>query len=191
MINKLFLDSFWDISRNTSWKLTNEILMYLIKPFVFIYLKLKGVEIDTGSKFYGFPKIFKHRTSKIVIGKNFEARSWWFSNPLGINHPVMICTWDNNAVIEIGDNVGISGGSIVAAKKIKIGDGTIIGANSIVADTNFHPTKGQRRYSKENINSSPIEIGENVFIGMNVIILKGNNIKNDSIIPAGEVVRNG
>lgn len=191
MENKLNLANFWDISRDTPWKLKYELAMYLIKPIVTFYLFIKGVRIGKGSKFYGFPKIFKTRGSKIIIGDNFEARSWRFSNPLGINHPVILCTWSKDAQIIIGDDVGISGGSIVSSKKITIGNGTIIGANSVIADTNFHPLKGKIRYSKENIGVEEVMIGENVFVGMNATILKGCRIKSDSIIGAGEVVRNG
>lgn len=188
---KYNLASFWDISLNAPWKLINEILMYSIKPFVLLSLFAKGVKIGNGAKFYGFPKILKYKGSVIEIGDNFEARSWKFSNPIGINHPVILCTWEKNAKIIVGNNVGISGGSIVSASDIEIGDGTIIGANSTITDTNFHPLKGEIRYAKENVGISPVTIGNNVFIGMNSIILKGNKIKDNSIIGAGEVVRNG
>jgi acetyltransferase-like isoleucine patch superfamily enzyme len=90
-------------------------------------------------KFYGLPKVFRHRGSKIEIGNRFENRNVWYSNPLGINHPIIICTWDNGTEIKIGNDVGISGGSIVAAKKIEIGNGTIIGVNTTIIDTDFHP----------------------------------------------------
>ena len=175
---------------NSPWKLVNEILMYLIKPFVFIYLKFNGVKIGKNFKFYGFPKIYRYKNSDITIGNNFECRNWWFSNPLGINHPTIICTWEKDAVLRIGDDVGISGGSIVASSSVIIGDRVLIGANSTIIDTDFHPTVGlNKRYSKENIKSGSVIIGDNCFIGMNSIILKGVKIKNNSVIPAGEIVR--
>src|SRR5687768_13363230 len=119
------------IAFNTPWKLVNESLMYLINPLVIFYLRyVCGIEIGKGAKFYGLPRIFRHAGSKIVIGKNFECRSWTFSNPLGINHATIICTWDKDATIQIGDDVGISGGSIVAARSISIQDRVLIGANS-------------------------------------------------------------
>ena len=165
--------------------------MYLIKPFVWSYLRIHGVKIGSGAKFYGFPKIFKSPDTSIEIGNNFEARSWWFSNPLGINHPVIICTWKRRAKIKIGNDVGISGGTITAAGSITIGDRVLIGANSTIIDTDFHPTKGtNKRYSTKNIKSKPVQIGSDVFIGMNSTILKGVNINDDQIIPAGDVVRN-
>lgn len=179
-------------SIETPWKMVNEILMYLIKPFVLIYLAMCGVKIGTNPKFYGFPRIYRHSGSKILIGKNFECRSWWFANPLGINHPTIFSTWKKGASIKIGDNVGISGGSIVASTELKIGDGTLIGANCTTIDTDFHPINSfDRRYSNMNIKSSPVVIGKNVFVGTNVTILKGVRIPDNSVVPAGAVITRG
>jgi len=178
-----------EIFFNTPWKLFHEILMYLFKPFVLIYLEMNGVKIGKGSKFYGFPKIYKHRNSLIKIGDNFECRSWWFSNPLGVNHPTIICTWQEGAQIKIGDGVGVTGGSIVAAKNITIGNRVLIGVNSTIIDTDFHPVNSRnRRYQKVGIKCLPVEIGNNVFIGMNSIVLKGVKVSNDEIVPAGNVL---
>lgn len=175
---------------NSSWKALNEVKMYLLKPLVFVYAKLNGIKIGKGCKFYGLLKIYRHRGSRITIGEKFENRNWWYSNPIGIDHPTIICTWAKGAEISIGNDVGISGGSIVASSKIEIGDGTIIGANSVIIDTDFHPVKSKkRRYDAENIKSAPIKIGNNVFIGMGCTILKGVVIPSDSIVPAGSIIR--
>lgn len=176
---------------DTPWKFFNEIGMYGIKPFVYIYLWLNGVKIGKRAKFYGFPKVFRHRGSEIVIGNNFECRNWWYANPLGINHPTIISSWKKGAKIVIGNDVGISGGSIVASKSISIGDRVLIGANSTIVDNNFHPLKGSnKRYSKNNISESSVIIGNDVFMGMNSTVLKGANIKNGSTVPAGDIIRN-
>ncbi len=176
---------------DTPWKIFSELRVYALMPFVYLYLVLqKKIYIKRGFKFYGMPKVLKYKDSVINIGSNFENRNWWWSNPLGINHPTIFCTWSKNAQIEIGNDVGISGGSIVASKKIEIGDGTIIGTNCLIIDSDFHPLKSKyRRYDKKNIKSKEIIIGKNVFIGTGCIILKGTRIIDDSIIPAGEIVR--
>ena len=185
------ITGYFQIIMDTPWKFINELRMYLIKPFVLFYLEvICGVEIGKGSKFYGFPKILKHRNSKIIIGDNFECRNWKFSNPLGINHPTILSTWKNKAILKIGDNVGVSGGSIVAAGKIEIGDGVLIGANSIIIDTDFHPIKSnKRRYDKVNVKTEAVYIGNNVFIGTNCLILKGANVADHNIISAGSVAK--
>jgi len=178
------------VSINNPWKLFNELFMYALKPFVLGYLKIFGVRVGTRSKFYGFPYVFRHKGSSIVIGKRFEDRNWCGSNPLGINHRTILCTWKKGALIKVGKDVGISGGSIVAAKKIEIGDGTLIGANTTIIDTDFHPLESpRRRYETKNVRSAPVKIGKNVFIGTNAIILKGVNIPDNFVIPAGSVVR--
>lgn len=182
------MTNYIEIIKDSPWKLVNEVLMYLIKPFVWLYLKINGVKIGSNFKFYGFPKVFKTTGSKIEIGNNFECRNWRFSNPLGINHPLILCTWSKDGIIKVGNDVGVSGGSIISNKKITIGDRVLIGANSTIIDTDFHPTSGDKRYSKENIKSGNVIIGNDVFIGMNVIILKSIELNNNSIIPAGTVL---
>ena len=186
----LYMKQIYQIMTNSPWKFFNELTMYFLKPIIYFYLKLKGVAIGKNAKFYGFPKVMRYQGSKIIIGENFEDRSSGFSNPLGINHPTIFCTWSANAVINIGNDVGISGGSIVANKSIEIGNGTLIGANSSIIDTDFHPVNSKsRRHDKTNIKTLSVKIGNNVFIGMNSIILKGSNIKNNSVIPAGSIIR--
>src|SRR5689334_10251301 len=107
------------IAINTPWKLINELLLYLTNPFIIFYVRFVcGVKLGRGAKFYGFPKILRHKGSKIVIGDRFECRNSKFSNPLGINHPTIICTWNANSSIQIGNDVGISGGSIVSEESI-------------------------------------------------------------------------
>jgi acetyltransferase-like isoleucine patch superfamily enzyme len=189
-MKKSNLGAYLDVIVNTPWKFFAEARMYFVKPFVLLYLKISGVNTQKGYKFYGFPKVLKHKNSKIHFGKRFENRNWWASNPLGISHPTIICTWQKGAEIIIGNDVGISGGAVVASKKIEIGDGTIVGANCLIIDSDFHPIKSEnRRHDRNNIKSLSIQIGKNVFLGTNCVILKGVKIPDDVIIPAGAIVR--
>lgn len=164
--------------------------MYFSNILAFLYLVvLKRVQIRGGYKFYGLPKVLKHKGSSIKIGKRFESRNFWYANPLGINHPTILCTWAKGSKIIVGDDVGISGGSIVASVKIEIGSRTLIGANSTIIDTDFHPAKAEgRRYSKKGVKSAAVWIGKDVFIGMNCTVLKGVRIPDGSVIPAGSTV---
>jgi len=175
---------------DTPWKIVPEILQIFISHYVKLILRISGVGIGRQGKFYGVPKIHRHRQSSITIGDNFENRNWWDSNPLGINHSLILTTWEANANIVIGNDVGVSGGSICAASGIIIGDGTLIGANCTIIDTDFHPLKSNnRRYSRKNIRTAPILIGKNVFIGTGCIILKGVVIPDNTVVPAGSVIR--
>lgn len=123
------------------------------------------------------------------FGSGFSLRSSPRSNPLSPNHPVTICTWLPDAVLEIGDNFGMTGGTLCAAEHISIGNNVAIGANSTVIDTDFHPLNSDlRRIDPQGAKTAPIFIEDDVFIGMNCLILKGVTIGKSSVIGAGSVV---
>ena len=83
----------------------------------------------------------------------------------------------------------MTGGSLVAANRITIGNDVNIGANSTVIDTDFHPLDPiERREKPQSSETAPIVIDDDVFIGMNCIILKGVTIGQNSVIGAGSVV---
>ena len=94
------------------------------------------------------------------------------------------------AVIEIGDNVGISGATIYARSRITIGDNTNIGGNVKILDNDFHPIEVEARLAddKRKIGTAPITIGKNCFIGCNAIILKGTELGENCVVGAGAVV---
>jgi len=95
-----------------------------------------------------------------------------------------------NASLEIGDHSGFSGLSLYCADKITIGKHVNFGGNVCIWDTDFHPLNyAERRIHNVNqINSAPIVIEDDVFVGANSIILKGITIGARSIIGAGSVV---
>jgi maltose O-acetyltransferase len=57
-----------------------------------------------------------------------------------------------------------------------------------IYNSNFHSINPNKRKNNEINNSSDINIGDNVFIGSNAIILKGTKIGNNSIIGAGAII---
>lgn len=123
------------------------------------------------------------------FGPRLGLRSRVRSNPLGPNHPVILCTWQAGAVLTIGADFGMTGGSIVAAECITIGDRVTIGANTTIIDTDFHPLDPeQRRLHPQEARTAPVVIEDDVFIGMNCLILKGVTIGRGSVIGAGSVV---
>jgi acetyltransferase-like isoleucine patch superfamily enzyme len=116
-------------------------------------------------------------------------RSWFASNPLGVNHRVVLATWSSEASIVIGDGVGLTGTTICAQSRIVIGDRVRIGANTTLVDTDFHPlSPAERRATPKAGKSVPVVIEDDVFIGMHVLILKGSYIGHGSVIGAGSVV---
>jgi len=83
----------------------------------------------------------------------------------------------------------MTGSKIIAAESIEIGNRVMIGANSAIVDTDFHPLDPlERQRDVLNGKHRPVVIENDVFIGMDSIILKGVTIGEGSVIGAGSVV---
>jgi len=125
----------------------------------------------------------------MIFGDGLALRSSVHSNPLGPNHPVILCTWQTGAVLEVGANFGMTGGTLCAAECIKIGNNVAVGANSTIIDTDFHPLDpAERRLHPAEAHTAPIIIEDDVFIGMNCLILKGVRLGQGCVVGAGSVV---
>ncbi|MCA9889337.1 MAG: acyltransferase [Anaerolineae bacterium] len=176
-------------TRKTPWKAVNEINRYLLLPRLRLMFALAGVDWGQGWRLYGAPRIQRHRESVMHFGDHMELRSSPASNPLGVNHRVGLCTWLPGAELIVGDHFGMTGGSIVAAQSVRIGNRVMIGANTVIADTDFHPLDAATRANAPHLGANkPIVIGDDVFIGMQCLILKGTIIGTGSVIGAGSVV---
>lgn len=155
------------------------------------HIKRTGVSASSNVIYYGKPIVSIAEGSKIEIGENCVICSDPEVTDLGVAHPVVMRTLRPGASIVIGRDTGISGGAICAAVRVKIGNECLIGANVVIADTDFHPLNpAGRRYSRNplEISAEPVEIGDNVFIGTGTIILKGVTIGKNCVIGAGSVV---
>ncbi|MBE2182157.1 MAG: acyltransferase [Anaerolineae bacterium] len=176
-------------TRQTPWKAINELRRYAALPYIRLYFALHGVSWGESWMIYGAPLIQRHFGSTIQIGHRLNMRNWFGSNPLGVNHRSILATWSANARIMLGDDVGMTGTVLVAQTTIQVGNRVFIGANSNIVDTDFHPLAAEKRsQSPSDGDSRPILIGDDVFIGMNTLILKGSTIGAGSIIGAGSVV---
>lgn len=174
---------------DTPWKVWNELRRWLVLPYVRLLFLVNGVKWGKGWRIYGVPIIQRHRRSEILIGDGLQLHSSVRSNPLSPYHPVALSTRCHGSRLLIGDQVGITGGTICAAEYIKIGSRVVIGANSIIVDTDFHPLSPEERMRHGNVGkSAPVIIEDDVFIGMNCLILKGVTIGRGSVVGAGSVV---
>jgi bifunctional N-acetylglucosamine-1-phosphate-uridyltransferase/glucosamine-1-phosphate-acetyltransferase GlmU-like protein len=163
-------------------------LLNLIGKLVLLY---KGVKFKEGLILYSLPIISVAKDSTIKFGKRVVICSTATHTAMGVNHRTVIRTLHPSAQIIIGNDVGMSGATICAAKMVHIGSYTMLGANVSIVDTDFHTLDPyNRRYNKEahRINKETVLIGNNVFIGANTIILKGVKIGENSVIGAGSVV---
>lgn len=137
----------------------------------------------------GYCVIFRFSDSYIKIGGGV-INSSFTSNMLGLwQRTIIVARYGGK--IEIGDGFGISGSTIYSTSSIKIGKNATIGANCKIVDNDFHPLDPEKRrlgLNEEFTKRAPITIGDNCFIGMNSIILKGTAIGDNCVVGAGSVV---
>ncbi len=105
-------------------------------------------------------------------------------------------------VLRIGDYSALSGVRIECAERVEIGRYCQISYHVEIHDNNSHPVEADARREQivgvhrdkdrfENIylsDTAPVLIGDNVWIGHDVIILKGVHIGDNAIVAAGSVV---
>lgn len=102
--------------------------------------------------------------------------------------------FDEPAIV-FGENVNIGDDvRIAAAEKIQIGNNVLIGSKVLIIDNSHGVYKGENQDSPDtppnqrSIYTSPIMIGNNVWIGESAIIQMGVTIGDGAIIAANSVV---
>ena len=153
-----------------------------------IRLLLTGANIGKGFSVAGWLSLHIEPGAKIIIGDNVRINSGlFFRNAVGGSLPTGIWVV-RGAKLGIADGTGISNSTIVCANSVKIGANVYIGGGTCIYDTDFHPVSFRERAEGAPGQTSPIEIGDNVFIGGHCIILKGTIIGNGAVVGAGSVV---
>ncbi len=102
--------------------------------------------------------------------------------------PILLQPREKESIIEIGEgSTLVNGTEIVARNRISIGKSCLIGARCVIIDSDFHSLRiedGKRRGGK----ISPVTIGDHVWLGLGVTVLKGVTIGNNATIGACSVV---
>jgi maltose O-acetyltransferase len=122
----------------------------------------------------GMSPVF-YKEGRIDIGRRFVVRNRQTRSEIGAKE---------NGELVIGDNVFVNQGcSIVAYHRISIGDNCLIGDFTSIMDTDSHelgPGLG--------VKTEAVEVGHNVYIGRNCILLPGVSVGDNSVIAAGSIV---
>jgi maltose O-acetyltransferase len=124
------------------------------------------------------PSKIEERTEimKQILGKT--GNQFWIEQPF-------ICDYGYN--IEIGENFYSNHNLVILdANKVKFGDNVFIAPNCGFY-TAGHPLDYETR-NKGLEYAKPIEVGNNVWIGGNVIVLPGVTIGDNVVIGAGSIV---
>lgn len=101
---------------------------------------------------------------------------------------ILIQPRDANAEIVIGEGNAFSNNvAIVANERITIGDQCRIGDQVAILDCDFHELDPGTRNRSQG-RTAPVEIGNNVWLGSRVMILKGVTIGDNSVVGAMSMV---
>lgn len=140
--------------------------------------------VDMGEfcTFKGCTTFRRHPASRISIGASCRFNSSRTSNLFGLSHQCIVATLSKGAAIEIGSGCGFSGSVIASAQRITLGSGVRCGANSVITDTDWHSDDARAG------RDAPVVIGDNVWLGANVLVLKGVTIGDGTFVGAGAIV---
>jgi carbonic anhydrase/acetyltransferase-like protein (isoleucine patch superfamily) len=147
-----------------------------------------GVHLGNDCRFLGLPIFRRLPGSKLTIGDRCEFRSAKWANLVGINRPCIISTMFEDAVLEIGAGSGFSGTIIGCASRITLGERVMCGANVTISDTDWHPLDWRSRAAGMVAPTAPVSIGDDVWLGMNTVVLKGVTIGRRTVVGAGSIV---
>lgn len=93
--------------------------------------------------------------------------------------------------ILIGDECFFNHGcSLISNCMIQIGKGCLFGENVKIYDNNHRFSDITIPIKEQGYSNAPVIIGNNCWIGSNVVILKGVTVGNNCVVAAGTVVRN-
>lgn len=132
--------------------------------------------LECGVRFQGHGRVRFGR--EVVFG--YEWAGWRRS-------PILLQPRSSEAVISIGNGSMIMNGcQVFAMEEVTIGDDCRIGSNCVILDGDFH---GVHPLSRDTAGKrSPVKIGNRVWLGVSVIVLKGVTIGDDAVVGAGAVV---
>jgi acetyltransferase-like isoleucine patch superfamily enzyme len=148
---------------------------------------LAGVSLGKNSKFFGRVYLSVHPESEVNIGNACVFRSSFSSNTIGLKQKCFLST-QRNAKIKIGDYCGFSGAVIASQSEVTIGDRVLLGANVTIADSDRHPLDAEDRTKGKGGDAAPIIIENDVWLGMNSVVLKGVRIGEKTIVAANSLV---
>ena len=151
--------------------------------------RIAGVKVGKRVKLVGALRIKRAAGASIEIGDSVCIYSHPVANGVIGRRGSTLWAMAPGALLKLDTNVGCSSVCICAASAIHVGEGTIIGADAMILDNDFHlPVPDWQWVNAAAETALPIHIGRGCFIGARAIILKGVTIGDGAVIGAGAVV---
>ena len=151
-----------------------------------------NVQVGQGTRIErrtSFDRFHSERDPGFVMGANCLLYTW---AGIGV---------ERDGVIEIGDDCVLVGPIFLCAERITIGNRVVVSYNVTIADCDFHPMDPDERRRdalavtpdgdvsmRPRLKSAPIEIGDDVHLGIGAVVLKGVTIGAGAHIGPGTVV---
>ena len=143
-----------------------------IKIFRYKNLKFKFITI-----FSPFTEIDIDKKGKLSLGASIKMKS---GSKIRVR---------NGAEIIIGDKTSMNHNCIFTAhEKIKIGSNVQFGPNVLIYDHD-HDFRKRNGLRDLKYKTAEVVIGNNVWIGANVVILRGTTIGDNCVVAAGSVIK--
>lgn len=139
---------------------------------------------------HAFRRLRSGRDPALVVGRDCDLDQVQFSYGL-------------DGYIEIGDLCVFSNAIFMCEQEIRVGDRVVLGWNTYLADSDFHPVDGLARIEdtiacsppgaardlpRPKVRHAPVRIGDDVWVGPACTILKGVHIGDGAFVEPGSVV---
>lgn len=151
-----------------------------------LFYRMASTNTQVSGVYRAIQPIILKGQGRIAFGE--QVKFGVIDSPLFYNTYSYVEARTRGATITFGNNVSVNNQCcIVAEHSISIGNDVLIGLNCSIYDSNFHDLEITKRHQTDP-NPQGVTIGNTVFIGNNVTILKGVSIGDYSVVAAGAMV---
>lgn len=173
-----------------------DLLRQTLSPSQAAFFAEHGAEVPQDCCIRGpMPTVYNPFGARLRLGRHVVLNSDAEHSFAPISNPVRFALGEG-AVIVVGDYCDLNGCSLTAYQSVTIGSHVQIGPSTWITDTDLHPmSAGLRRrqlhgepFDRHAVRRAPVSIGNDVWIGAGVLVLKGVSIGDGAVIGAGSVV---
>jgi maltose O-acetyltransferase len=174
--------------------------------FARIYLRLTGTTRRWKYGWFQWATWPERWSGRLVLGKHVRlfaplrcdgdgvvrvadrTKLGWYQAPRCGSGEVLLQARGKDAVIRIGENCAFSNNvSVIAMQSVEIGPDCLIGDLVSIMDSDFHGIAAHQRRTGP-IQTVPVVLERNVWLGSRVIVQKGVTIGANSIVAPNAVV---